>query len=105
MVNFRNSSGSCSGLRSSSLILPVAQPSMMSHEELQYKCDPLVTALLTAEFLLKLDDIARFLVQHGEEILIQPAAESDEDGIRLFLLGSALGALLHQRGRLILKVC
>ena len=54
------------------------------------------------QFLLKQDQIARFLVQDGQEILIQPAPESDEDGIRLFLLGSALGALLHQRGRLIL---
>ena len=54
------------------------------------------------QFLLKLDDIARFLVKDGQEIVIQPALESGEDEIRLFLLGSALGALLHQRGRLIL---
>lgn len=54
------------------------------------------------QFLVKLDQIGRFLVEDGEKIVIQPAPESDEDGIRLFLLGSVLGGLLHQRGRLIL---
>jgi len=50
-------------------------------------------------FLLTLDQIARFWVQDGKQITIEPAAESHEDTIRLFLLGSALGALLHKRGQ------
>ena len=54
------------------------------------------------QFLLKLDQIARFWVQDGKQITIEPAAESHEDTIRLFLLGSVLGALLHQRGQVIL---
>lgn len=53
-------------------------------------------------FLLNLNQIARFWVQEGKQITIEPAAESHEDTIRLFLLGSALGALLHQRGQVIL---
>jgi len=49
-------------------------------------------------FLLKLDGIARFLVSEGKQILIDRSPDSRDDEIRLFLLGSALGALLHQRG-------
>lgn len=54
------------------------------------------------EYLLKLPNIARFWVQNGDHITIEPAAGCTEDTIRLFLLGSALGALLHQRGQVIL---
>jgi hypothetical protein len=54
------------------------------------------------EFLLLVDDVARYLVRDGKEILIDPAEGSDHDSIRLFLLGSALGALLQQRGMLVL---
>lgn len=56
------------------------------------------------QFLLTLDQIqiARFWVQDGNRITIEPAPGSDEDTIRLFLMGSALGALLHQRGQIIL---
>ena len=54
------------------------------------------------QFLLKLDQIGRFLVQNGDEILVQPAPDSLESDVRVFLLGSCLGALLHQRGILAL---
>lgn len=54
------------------------------------------------QFLLNLDQIARFWVQEGQQIIVEPAPGSHEDTIRLFLLGSALGALLHQRGQVIL---
>ena len=54
------------------------------------------------QFLLKLDRVARFWVQDGKQITIEPAADSAEETIRLFLLGSVLGALLHQRGQVIL---
>ncbi len=49
------------------------------------------------QFLLKVDHVANYLVSGGREISIERAPESDDDSIRLFLLGSALGALLHQR--------
>ncbi len=54
------------------------------------------------QFLLKLDQVARFWVQDGKQITVEPAADSAEETIRLFLLGSVLGALLHQRGQVIL---
>ena len=50
--------------------------------------------------LLKVDKVGRFLIRDGCEILVEPAADSSERNVRLFLLGSALGALLHQRGLL-----
>ena len=51
-------------------------------------------------FLLNIKDVARFLVSKGNEIVIQPYPNSLEEDIRLFLLGSAFGALLHERGYL-----
>jgi hypothetical protein len=51
-------------------------------------------------FLLLLPDIANFLIQDGREIIIDPAPGASETEVRLFLLGSAMGILLHQRGLL-----
>lgn len=53
-------------------------------------------------FLLKLDHIARYLVQNGNEIIIEPAPDALASDIRVFLLGSCFGALLHQRELLVL---
>ncbi|MFM2484972.1 hypothetical protein [Celerinatantimonas yamalensis] len=51
---------------------------------------------------LKIPGVARFLVINGQEILIDPAPDIDEDSIRVFLLGSIFGALLFQRELLVL---
>jgi hypothetical protein len=50
--------------------------------------------------LLSVDGIARFLVRGGREILVDPFEGAAERMVRLFLLGSALGILCHQRGLL-----
>jgi len=55
-----------------------------------------------SEFLLKLDNIARFYTKNGEEIIIEPFKNYDTDDLRLFLLGSVFGALLHQRSHFVL---
>jgi hypothetical protein len=54
------------------------------------------------QFLLNMDGVARYLVQNGNEIIVQPAPESLAGDVRVFLLGSCIGALLHQRGVLVL---
>ena len=54
------------------------------------------------QFLLKMDGIAHYLVRNGNEIIVQLAESSLESDVRVFLLGSCLGALLHQRGVLVL---
>lgn len=53
-------------------------------------------------FLLKMEGVARYLVEGGNEIVVQPAPGSLESDVRVFLLGSCFGALLHQRGVLVL---
>lgn len=54
----------------------------------------------TNEFLLSVDNVAKYLVKNGNTILIKPLPNASEKDIRLFLMGSALGALIHQRGLL-----
>lgn len=52
------------------------------------------------EFLLQVDHVARFYVKNGNEIIIDTEKNQVDKEIRLFLLGSALGALFIQRGLL-----
>jgi hypothetical protein len=54
------------------------------------------------EFLLRVDGVARYFVQNGCRITIWPEAGAHEDDILVFLMGSAIGALLHQRNTLVL---
>lgn len=50
------------------------------------------------QVLLRIQDIARYLIRAGREVLLEPAAGASERDLRVFLLGSALGALYFQRG-------
>lgn len=50
--------------------------------------------------LLAVAKVGRYLIRDGRQILIEPAPGASERNLRLFLLGSAIGALLHQRGLL-----
>lgn len=50
------------------------------------------------DFLFRLDSIGRYRVQNGSEITIQADQNASPEEIQLFLLGSAMGGLLHQRG-------
>jgi len=47
-------------------------------------------------------NIARFRINSGNEIVIEPIGEPDEHIIRLFILGLGLAAILFQRGCLVL---
>lgn len=49
------------------------------------------------EFWLNVPNIAHFLVSNGQEIKVAPAPGIDQDSLRVFLLGSCMGALLMQR--------
>ncbi len=49
-------------------------------------------------FRLDVPGVARYSVEDGKRILIEPMADSTPEKIRLFLLGSTMGALLYQRG-------
>jgi hypothetical protein len=49
-------------------------------------------------FRLLIKGVGRYLVEKGSRISIEPIAGSSTDEVRLFLLGSVMGALLYQRG-------
>ncbi len=54
------------------------------------------------EFLLRVDLVARYYVREGRRIIIAPEPGAEEERILIFLMGSAFGALLHQRNILVL---
>ncbi len=49
-------------------------------------------------FLLYPRHIARYLVSAGTDIVIERGQNGRDEDLRIFLLGSVFGALLHQRG-------
>lgn len=51
---------------------------------------------------LHVPNVARFLITKGHEIIIEPDSNADEDSIRVFVLGSCMGALLMQRNLFLL---
>jgi hypothetical protein len=55
-----------------------------------------------SRFILNIDGVGRYLVSDGQEIRVQPVPGATWSDVRVFLLGSCLGALLHQRGLLAL---
>jgi hypothetical protein len=57
-------------------------------------------SLVGTAALLAVRDVGRYWIDGGREIVVEPAPGTSERNLRLFLLGSAFGALLHQRGLL-----
>jgi len=51
----------------------------------------------TGELILKVDHVAKYYVIDGTRIIIERSSESADHEVLLFLMGSAMGALLHQR--------
>jgi hypothetical protein len=51
-------------------------------------------------FRLAVTGVAQYLVEEGKRISIEPLAGASWEEVRVFLLGSAMGALLYQRGLL-----
>ena len=49
-------------------------------------------------FLLRIPGIARFLLTQGRDIAFEPEGETSIADMAIFLTGTALGILLHQRG-------
>lgn len=55
---------------------------------------------VTGGALLKVEDVGSYLVTGGNRIIVDPQAAVPAQNLRLYLLGSAFGILLHQRGLL-----
>jgi hypothetical protein len=51
-------------------------------------------------FWMEVPGVVRLLVTEGAEIAVEILGDASEGEVRAFLLGSAMGALLHQRGLL-----
>ncbi len=49
-------------------------------------------------FLLDVQGVARYLVSDGRDILVDPSPQAGDRDLGVFLAGSAMGALLQQRG-------
>src|SRR5437763_469743 len=58
------------------------------------------TEAATGALLFEVPSIARYLVRDGKTVDVAVAPGADRAAARLFLLGSARGALIHQRGEL-----
>lgn len=54
------------------------------------------------EFVLRIHGTAEYVVKEGREIVVRPHPAAEPERVRLFLMGSAMGALLYQRGILLL---
>ncbi len=54
------------------------------------------------EFLLRVDSVARYYVCDGRHIVVAPEPGAEDESVLIYLLGSAFGALLHQRNILVL---
>lgn len=54
------------------------------------------------QFLLTIPGIARFLLTDGRHIAVAPDPAGDPADIPIFILGTVLGILLHQRGQIVL---
>lgn len=48
-------------------------------------------------FFLQVNGVGKYLVTNGTTIIIEPFNNKEQTALRLFLLGSVFGALLHQR--------
>lgn len=48
------------------------------------------------ELLLRIENVATYYVSNGKNIIVDPDKKAEAKEIRLFLLGSVLGAILHQ---------
>jgi hypothetical protein len=53
-------------------------------------------------FLLRIPDIARFLLSDGNHIAFEAEPGADPADIPIFILGTVFGILLHQRGQIVL---
>jgi hypothetical protein len=47
--------------------------------------------------MFHISDVAIYLIENGNEITVSPFADSNEDQVRLYLLGTCMGIILQQR--------
>jgi hypothetical protein len=77
------------------------RPGKVSHPANPIKQEQCIWATAT-EAIFFWEDVGTILVRDGKEIIVDAIPNGNLNVLRLFLLGSALGTLLHQRGLLVL---
>lgn len=50
------------------------------------------------EFLFSIADVAKYYVKNGNEIIVEPFEDADNNAVNAYLMGTAMGTLLLQRG-------
>jgi hypothetical protein len=79
-------------------IITAAVPSVLKDPSAQ----GVLWQALPRRFLLDVPDVARYLVEEGRRITIEPAARTNTDIVTRFVRMTPLAALLYQRGALAL---
>jgi hypothetical protein len=59
-------------------------------------------AMAGRRFLLRIPDVARFLVTEGRDIAFETENGTSTEDVAIFLCGTVFGILLHQRGLIVL---
>jgi hypothetical protein len=77
------------------------QPGTVLHPADTTQSEQCIWATAT-EAIFFWEEVGTILVHDGKEIIVDAVPDVNLDILRLFLLGSALGTLLHQRGLLVL---
>jgi energy-coupling factor transporter ATP-binding protein EcfA2 len=54
------------------------------------------------QLLLRVPNVARFMLKNGDEILFTPESEASIEDVPAFILGTVFGILLHQREQIVL---
>ncbi|HET8918082.1 MAG TPA: hypothetical protein VFN27_00200 [Xanthobacteraceae bacterium] len=54
------------------------------------------------QFILRIPNVARFLLNNGNQILFSPETEGSAEDVPIFILGTVFGILLHQRQQIVL---
>lgn len=59
--------------------------------------DDLEVAWDDAGLMIRIEDVGRFLVRDGNTVIVDPEPAASTDEVDLYLAGSVMGAVLHQR--------
>lgn len=90
--------GSSTGLTDTNLVriqLGAVNPDGLGFKDPHFQSIPMRT-------WLHIPDVARFLIENGNTIIVEPLNNVNSATLRLFLLGSCMGILLMQRDLLLL---
>jgi hypothetical protein len=63
--------------------------------------DPAVH-MQNGQAMLTIPQVARYCVRRGRDVIVEPGPAADPSLVRLFILGSVMGLICHQRGMLAL---